>query len=78
MKKIHPTKYTDKQWKRKYQEYIQLCRKSPWKIDDENIAEFEEFKQNISVDIYRDIRMSNIPSQTGHTCLYRPIFSRTE
>lgn len=44
--KIHPTKYTNKQWKRKYQEYVRLCRKTPWKIDDEHIAEFEEFKQN--------------------------------
>jgi len=44
--KIHPTKYTDKQWKIKYQEYVRFCRKTPWKIDDEHIAAFEEFKQN--------------------------------
>jgi len=46
MKRIHPTKYTDKQWKRKYREYVRFCRKSPWKIDEEHIAEFDEFKRN--------------------------------
>lgn len=46
MKKIHPSKYTDKQWKRKYKEYVAFCRKSPWKIDDEHIANFQEFKTN--------------------------------
>ena len=46
MKKIHPFNYTEKQWNRKYKEYVRFCKKSPWKIDDEHIATFQEFKTN--------------------------------
>jgi len=45
-KKIHPSKYTNIQWRRKYSEYVRHCRKSPWKIDDDQIADFDEFKRN--------------------------------
>lgn len=56
MKKIHPSKYTDKQWKRKYREYLRLCKKAPWKIDDKNIVTFDEFKRcvlnpNVNTDL---------------------------
>lgn len=56
MKKIHPFDYTEKQWKRKYREYVSFCRKNPWKIDDEHIANFQEFKKNtLDPDINTDL-----------------------
>lgn len=38
--------YTDKQWLYKYKKYVRECRKSPWKIDEENIVSFQVFKNN--------------------------------
>lgn len=52
----NPFLWTEKQWKAKYKQYLQICRRKPWKIDEEHIASFEEFRRNtLDIDINTDL-----------------------